>query len=234
VLPKTTADPPYEAIAAAHPDVIVAVSSGITRKQYDLLTAIAPTVAYTGKPYTTPWQQVLMQTATAVGKRAQAKAVLADIDKQLAAKAAEHPELAGKTMAAVWDTQGTFYVYKSADARVAFMLDLGLKSAPSVAALANGNESFYYTLSYEKLDELDSDLLVAYSDTQDEMNAFLRKSYARSIPAVRTGAVAQVVGTERVAAVSPPTALSLPWGLDTLVAQLSAAAQKADAADGRG
>jgi iron complex transport system substrate-binding protein len=41
-------------------------------------------------------------------------------------------------------------VYKPADARVEFAEDLGLVTAPSVSALANGDQTFYYTLSYER------------------------------------------------------------------------------------
>jgi iron complex transport system substrate-binding protein len=46
---------------------------------------------------------------------------------------------------------------------------------------------------------------------------------------VRDGTVAQITGTEFISAVSPPTALSLPWGLDEYVSVLSAAAEAADA-----
>jgi iron complex transport system substrate-binding protein len=44
---------------------------------------------------------------------------------------------------------------------------------------------------------------------------------------VRRGAVAQVVGSEFIASVSPPTALSLTWGLDTYVEALAGAAAAA-------
>jgi iron complex transport system substrate-binding protein len=230
VLPKSPNDPPYEAIARAHPDLILALSSGITAPQYALLSKIAPTVGYTGRPWTTPWQDVIRQTATALGRTSQATTVLRDIHQQLAVTAAAHPELKGKTVAAVWDVGGKFYVYRPADARVGFMLELGLVNAPSVDQLANGNESYYYTLSYEKVNQLNSDIVVVYDDTKAQLTTFLQSSYGKSMPAVRTGAVAAVVGTQAVAAVSPPTALSLPWGLPSLVLQLSAAATKAGAA----
>ena len=42
-------------------------------------------------------------------------------------------------------------------------------------------------------------------------------------------AVAEVVGPELVSSVSPPTALSLPWGLEDYVAALSKAARAAGA-----
>lgn len=228
VLPDSSEEPPYEDIAEAAPDVILAPFSGITEEQYELLSAIAPTVAYTGEPWTTPWQDVVETVGLALGKSAEAQAVLDDIDGLIAAAGDAHPEFAGKTIAAVWDVAGTFYVYKPADARVEFMLGLGLESAPSVEALSNGDSSFYYTLSYEQLDQLEADIIVAYADTQAEMDAFLGSSYGQSIPAVKAGAVAQLVGTEFIASVSPPTALSLTWGLDQLVDAMATAAAKVE------
>ena len=68
------------------------------------------------------------------------------------------------------------------------------------------------------------DLILSYHDTQEEADAFLQSAPIQAIPAVARGQVAQVVGTELIAAVSPPTALSLTYGLDELVASLSAAA----------
>ena len=55
---------------------------------------------------------------------------------------------------------------------------------------------------------------------------------AKRTLAVKNGhaMMAEVVGTEFIAAVSPPTALSLTWGLDEYVAALAEAAQAADAA----
>lgn len=225
VLPESSEEIPFEEIADAEPDLILAVFSGITADDYELLSAIAPTVAYVGEAWTTPWKDVVATVGTALGKSAEATAVLDEIDATLAEQAEEHPELAGKTIAAVWDVAGTFYVYKEADARVEFLFDLGLVSAPSVDELANGDSSFYFTLSYEQLDQLDSDIILSYSDTQAEADAFLAASYTQAIPAVASGNVATLVGTQYIAAVSPPTALSLTWGLDELVEQLSAAAE---------
>ncbi len=223
VLPESPDEPPYEAIAAADPDVILAVYSGITKEQYDTLSQIAPVVAYPDVAWSTPWRDVISTVGTALGRSGEADAVLQGIDGELAAAATAHPEFAGKTIAAVWDVGGTFYVYKQADPRVGFMLDLGFQVAPSVDALANGDSTFFYTLSYEQLDKLDADVVLSYSDTQAEADAFLTSPQTSVIPAVKAGHVAQLVGTQYVAAVSPPNALSLPWGLDQLVSALAAA-----------
>ena len=216
--------PPYEELVEAAPDVILAPYSGITEEQYELLSEIAPTVAYPDEPWTTPWREVVTTVGTALGLSDEAQGVLDDLDAELAAQAEAHPELDGLTVAAVWDTAGTFYVYTPEDSRVEFLSGLGLEDAPAVAELANGDSPFFYTLSYEQLDRLDSDLVISYHDTQAEADAFLASAPIAAIPAVARGQVAQVVGTELIAAVSPPTALSLTYGLDELVASLSAAA----------
>ena len=230
MITETKDAPAYEEILAVKPDLILATYSGITKAQYKLLSDIAPTVAYPDKPWSTPWKDVISIDAKALGKTAQAKTVLGDIDKVLAKQAAAHPELKGKTVAVVWDVSGTFYVYRPADSRVSFLFDLGLKSAPAVEELASGDSPFFYTLSYEELDKLGSDILVNFANTDADAATFLAQSYAKTIPAVKTGAVASITGIPLISAVSPPTALSLTWGLDQYVAKLSAAAKVVDAA----
>jgi len=223
VLPESSEEPPYEDIAAAEPDLILAAYSGITEEQYETLSAIAPVVAYPETAWATPWKELITIVGTSLGKSAEAETLLADIETEVAAQADAHPEFAGKSIAAVWDVAGTFYVYKPADPRVEFLFDLGFENAPAVDDLANGDATFYYTLSYEELDKLEADVVVNYSDTQEGADAFAASSYGQSIPAVKAGNLASVVGTEYISSVSPPTALSLTWGLEEFVAALAAA-----------
>ncbi|MBH0008309.1 iron-siderophore ABC transporter substrate-binding protein [Salinibacterium sp. SWN1162] len=223
IFPATADAPAYEQIAEAAPDLILATYSGITEEQYDLLSEIAPVVAYPDQPWTTPWRDVISITGAALGQSAAADEVLASIDALVAEKAAENPEFEGKTVAATFDVGGTFYVYKPADPRVEFLLDLGLENAPAVDALSNGDSTFFYTLSYEKLDDLDSDLLIAYAETEEVGDTFAAQPYAQSIPAVANGGLVAVNGASLVASVSPPTALSLPWGIDSFVDAIAGA-----------
>lgn len=223
VLTNTGEDVPYEEIAAADPDVILAQYSGLTEEQYETLSDIAPVVAYPDAPWSTPWRDIISITGEALGRDAEAEQVLEEIDASIAQAAAEHPEFEGLTLATAWDTAGTLYVYADEDPRVEFMLDLGFVNAPAVDALETDESPFYFTLSYERLSELTSDVLVVYGSTPEEAQALLDAPYAQSLPAVQEGAVAQLVGTEFIASVSPPTALSLPWGLDEAVEQLASA-----------
>ncbi|TDE92823.1 iron-siderophore ABC transporter substrate-binding protein [Occultella glacieicola] len=224
IIPATVEEPAYEDIDALDPDLILAPYSGLTQEQYDLLAEIAPTVAYPEAPWTTPWRELITIVGQSLGLDAEAEAVVSDLDAEVAAVAEAHPELEGITVAAVWDIGGTFYVYKPADSRVDFLLDLGLVSAPSVEALDSGGETFVYSLSYEQTDQLDAQLIVNYASTEADVETFLGQSYAQAIPAVQAGAIANITGDPLIAAMSPPTALSLVWGLEDYVTTISEAA----------
>lgn len=224
ILDSSTGEVPIQEIAAADPDLFLAPYSGLTQEEYDQLTGLGiPVVAYPDQPWATPWRDVISITGQALGKTAEADALLDDIDAQISDAASEHADFAGLTIASVWDTAGTFYLYLPADPRVEFTEDLGFVSAPSIADLDSGESTFYTTVGYENLDQLTSDILVAYADTQEQMDAFLASDQARLLPQVAAGTVAQVVGPAQFAAVSPPTALSLTWGMDDYVDALAQA-----------
>lgn len=85
-------DIPFEQIAAAKPDVIIAVFSGISAEQYDRLSQIAPTVAYPDQPWSTPWQDVTRIVGQIVGKSAEAEQVVAETLKFVADETAKYPD----------------------------------------------------------------------------------------------------------------------------------------------
>lgn len=224
LLDATTEEVPLEQVATLDADLFLAPYSGLTKEDYTKLTALGlDVVAYPSKPWSTPWRDVITTTAQAIGATDKAEEVLADIDQRVAEAAGAHPEFKGVSVAQVWDDAGTFYVYLPADPRVAFSESLGLVSAESVSKLDTGEDTFYYTLSYEKLDELTSDILVVYADTQQELDRFLASKPAQLLPQVKAGTIAGVIGPSKVASVSPPTALSLTWGMNSYVDALSKA-----------
>lgn len=229
VMLDMSGEPPIEQIAALQPDLILAVFSGITAEQYALLSAIAPTVAYSGDAWTAPWQDITRTIGQAIGKSAEAEQLVADTTAFIAETAAAHPELAGTTFAGVNDYDGALAVYAQADSRVKFLVDLGLVLAPSVVALTPDDGAFYFPVSYELADSIKSDIIVTYAEDQSIADAFLGKSVIQNLPQYLADAIAALVGTEQVAAVSPPSVLSLRWGLPTYVDVLATAARNAAA-----
>lgn len=223
----TGATVPYDEFIAAKPDLILAPYSGITEEQFDKLNEIAPTVAYPEAAWTTTWQDTITITAKALGRSAHGETILEEIDTYLADEAEKHPEFADKTIAALYPGPNVISPYTELDPRLAILTKLGFSVAPSIAELDTSDGGFYYELSYEEADKIDADVVVTYFDDDQQAAAFLEDQKALAIPAVKDGNVAQVVGRERISAVSPPTALSFQWdgGMPELVEKLAAAAE---------
>lgn len=219
-------EPPVEAIAALQPDLILAVYSGLTQEQYDVLSGIAPVVAFPETVWDTSWQDTITITGEAMGKKAEAEALVAELEQFIADETAKYPQLAGTSFAAIAEWNGEINVYGDLDSRVQFLVNAGLTSAPSVAELAQGQD-LYFMLSFENLDRLTSDVLVTYFETPETDAAFFGNSVIALAPQVAKGAVARVVGAELINSVSPPSALSLKWGYPQYIKLIADAATAA-------
>lgn len=220
-------EPPYEQILAADPDVIIAAYSGITEEQYERLSQIAPTIAYQGAAWSAPWQDVTRTVGEALGRADAADALIAETENFVADTVAQYPNLEGTSFIAVNDFDGSLAVYSGLDSRVKFLTDLGLVYAPSLEDLSADDESFYFSVSYENADLLASGILVSYYENQADSDAFFTAPHIARLPQTEAGAYATIVDVEEVAAVSPPSALSLRWGIEDYVALIAAAAENA-------
>nr|WP_295885168.1 iron-siderophore ABC transporter substrate-binding protein [uncultured Devosia sp.] len=218
-------EPPIEQIAALTPDLIIAAYSGITAEQYALLSGIAPTIAYSGAPWSTSWQDLTLIIGKALGKEAEAQVLVDDTTTWVKAEFAKYPELSEVTFASANDYDGSMAVYAPLDARMKFLTDFGMVMDPSVATLAPGDDAFYYPLSYELFDQLKADIFITYYEEQAALDEWLATPQAQTYPPIAEGGLAALVGTENVAAVSPPSILSLRWGVPRYLEVLGAAAK---------
>jgi iron complex transport system substrate-binding protein len=219
---------PYEAIAALMPDVIIAVYSGISQEEYTRLSQIAPVVAFPDKPWSTTWQDTITLAGTAIGKASEADALVAELEQFIVDETAKYPQVQGATFAGIGGYDGAVSVYTAVDPRMTFLEDAGLVLAPSVGELAEG-EGFYYSLSFERVNELTTDIYITYSDTDADAEAFFGHPAMARTPQVVSGAIASMVGPELINSVSPPSALSLKWGYPEYIRRIGAAVDKAKA-----
>jgi len=225
-----TNEVPYEQIAGLHPDVILAVYSGLTAQQYARLSTIAPTVAYPDKPWITSWQDQIKLVGQALGKSSEAAALISKTDSLIANAAKEHPEFKGKTIAFGSGTQaGSFNFYYDDDARVELLKQLGFTPSPGVSRLGTGGSenSFAKVVSLELLPSVKTDVLVAWY-----LDAATRKSIEESalfqrLPYVKDDAYVPITDPPLVYATSAVNVLSLPWMLDKYLPLLSQAAKNA-------
>ena len=199
-----TADgPPLEAIAALRPDVILAPYEGFDEGVYEDLSGIAPTVAYPGEAWTTPWRDQTRMIGQALGMEEEAEQLIAETEAQVAEVADEHPEFEGLTFAYTSLGAEALYLYLPSDPRVQLIEDLGFTVAPSVEELAAGVErTFYAQLSLEQAPEIESDVLVGFADGLTAQEVAALPTSTASVPAIEDDA-AVVLDDQEVA---PPPA----------------------------
>lgn len=205
-----------EAVAALEPDLIVGIYSFIDEATYQLLSAIAPTVAQTDefKPGGTPWQEQTLLTGRALGREDQAAALVDDLEAQFAAVREENPDFEGRTLAVDYGGVGgsAHYIFEEQDLRNRFFLDLGF-TAPAETG----------EVSQERLDLLDQDVLVGAGYTRTEITADPLFTSLDVVAEDRT----VYLGTydnDVTGALGFGSPLSLPYLLDLVVPALAQAA----------
>lgn len=215
----------FEQIAALNPDLILALYSGVTEEEYGLLREIAPTVAQPAEyvDYGIPWQDLTRKVGQAVGKAAEADALIADVEARFAQVRAEHPEFEGATSVVATPYQG-IWVYGPQDVRGRFLTMLGFQLPDGLAEITGAE--FGGNLSMERADLLDVDVII-WLDADDAEGELGGPVYS-SLPVHTEGreVFLDSYNDPLGGATSFVSVLSLPFLLDGLVPQL------ADALDG--
>ncbi|RYP85372.1 iron-siderophore ABC transporter substrate-binding protein [Nocardioides guangzhouensis] len=216
---------PVEEIAKLDPDLILATNSGITEQEYTKLSKIAPVVAYPEAPWVTPWQTSLEMVGTALGRSSQAAQVKADTEREIADARAEHPQLDGASMIFGYLTTTDLSqvgIYAPRDPRVAFMHDLGLVDAPSVAGAIKPGE-FYGSVSAERSADLDSDVFLTWAENPGDVTTFTDDKLIGMIPAIASGHAYAEDDKHVSLAVTNPTPLSIPVIIEEFVPEVAQA-----------
>ncbi|RCS62324.1 iron-siderophore ABC transporter substrate-binding protein [Microbacterium sp. JB110] len=226
----TTDGVDFTAIADAQPDLILAAYSGLTQEEYDTLTEIAPTVAYPEVAWYTPWRDVILTDAEALGQADEGEQLVEDLDQQIADATSGLTSFEGKKAAFFYMTPAdlsTASIYATEDSRTAFLGDLGF-DFPDLAVETTESGSFYADISAENADQIaDVDVIVAYGD-DTLLDALQSDPLWSTVPAVQNGAVVAVGSGDAFSGAVTPTALSIPWMLDDYVSLLDDAASKAE------
>ena len=219
----------YEAINEVQPDVILAAYSGITQEDYELLSQIAPVVAYPTLAWQTYWRDQITMDATGMGMQKEGEQLVAELDQLIAEKLSAYPQIAGKSVAFFYFMPadlGKFYVYLPTDPRAAFLEDLGLTVPESILKMAETSESFAVELSAENVDLLkDVDIVIGYGDDA-LLKALQADSLMSTMPAIKRGSVVLLEDGTPLAASSTPSALSIPATIDDYLALIGKAADQ--------
>ncbi|UCR89386.1 iron-siderophore ABC transporter substrate-binding protein [Mycetocola spongiae] len=213
----------FEKLLELNPDLILAPYSGITEKDYERLSKIADTVAFPETAWTSDWKELTRTVGTALGRSDRAEKLITDTDASIAAQAAAHPEFAGKTFVyslTLSEGESTMGLYGGSDPRVQIVEQLGMVSAPEIKRMDEQGEKAAWNYSLENLDQLETDVLIAWGDDEGKTLTLENPMMQQWSPVENNHALI-FTDSDLVWATSAPTVLSIPWSLDKFVPMLS-------------
>jgi len=155
----------FEKIAALSPDLITMVSGGISKKDYETLTKIAPVV---GPPvgYTdsaVPYGPHTMLIGQAVGMEDKAAEVVAGVDEAYAAARDDHPDWGSLSAVQAESYTGSYYVLGKNAPRTDFLTALGFVLSPELDEITG--DLYSTEISAEQLDLVgDLDMVIWNTD----------------------------------------------------------------------
>ena len=216
----------FTAIAETQPDLIVAGYSGLTKDEYDKLSKIAPVIGPVAPNYTAKWQDVTTAVGKALGKDAEAKALVTELEGDIAAAGAAHPVFKDTTFIAgnLEPADGGINLYSSGDNRPRFLSALGMTQAPIVDENFKEGE-FYLPWSAERGNELESDIFFTWIPAGSSIEDVTKNKLFAQIPAIAKGGLVAVDNDMDVLAVSASSPLSIQWAIDKVVPKLAAGAE---------
>ncbi|MBW0116379.1 iron-siderophore ABC transporter substrate-binding protein [Pseudonocardia abyssalis] len=221
---RNESEPPIEEIASLQPDLILSLYNATTPEQYELLSRIAPTVVPDQEfvDFTITWQEATRVTGEALGREADAVALVDHLEQEFADAAAAHPGFAGQeAVVAERFEPGESIVRSGNDVRARFFGDLGF-TVPTEVAGVPANDFGEITVSDELIGELSRDLLVWNVGFGPEERAVVEANPVYpTLPVVQAGKVLWIEDPVLSGAFTWGTVLSLDYALEQLVPQVA-------------
>ena len=210
-----------EQIALLEPDLILGQASGMTEREYNMLSTIAPTVAPLAEygDYGTPWQVMHERIGIALCRAETAREQISALEERITKLRQDHPEWQGSTGTVGWPVR--IGAFAQQDIRGRLIADLGFAITPAVNDMVRGT-NFYVIVPPETLEPIDTDILI-WMDSPNPQAALDRIQLRPPMRAAREGREI-LIDEELSSAMSHSSPLSLNFALDYLVPVIVAAA----------
>lgn len=213
----------FEKIAALEPDLIIGTNAGITKKDYELLSAIAPTVTNVPESpgYFSSWQDQTLQIARALGREVDGQTLIDEVESAYAEVAADHPEWEGMTatFSQGGPYDGDLYVYPDG-LNTDFLTDLGFEITAGLEDFSP--DGYQAQISAENVGRMDADVVVFATESEEQFEELQDFGTIGNLSAVEEG---RAVYTDEVlaGAIYFLTPLSLEYVLEELTPMLEQA-----------
>jgi iron complex transport system substrate-binding protein len=195
MLPRLTQEISLERVAGLQPDLIVGTALDL-EEVYDELSQIAPTVGIE-EDWKQPWQGVLRDLSGVFAERERADRIISDFDRRVEDLAGRYREVTGgltyTAMYSFAESRSEFYLPGTPHADEV-LEKLGMQRPPEQEREMGENGDAF--LSLERLDLVDTDVVLIYEYPGEEAQAEIDKLKAnplfRRLRAVENGLVFEV------------------------------------------
>lgn len=208
-----------EWVVAQNPDLILATGYSNIAPVYEQLSQIAPTVAGIAGPVLDTWEEQVALIGQAVGKSAEAEALIGETTARIDAFRENYPAMVGKTfsLSYMYSTSEIATIFEQSDAAVRFFQQLGLEVAPQLAALEGAETASLGSgiLSLERLDLLEADMMVVAYGSPEYQAKLEDSPLFQGLETVKAGHYSPLDLTT-VAELRIPTVLGLVWAAERL------------------
>lgn len=214
----------FEAVAEMAPDLIIAVSAGLTQDEYNLLSQIAPVVPQTSEyvDFGVPWQAQTRMIGQALGRSERAEELIAETEALLAETAAANPEFSGKTAVIASPTTDGYFFSGPQHERQRILTSLGFTMPQELVDAAG--DSFYGSISAEQLPLFDTDILI-WTVTPEDAEIIQADPLYQTLAVAQEGRDIFLDSTGETDMTAPAmiysSVLSLPYVVEHLVPQLA-------------
>ncbi len=179
----------FEKIVELEPDLIIGTNAGLSKRDYEILRDIAPTVTSVvgSTPYFSSWQDQTLQVARALGREADGETLIERVEADFAAVAEFHGDWEGKTATFSQGAPygGQLYVYP-AGLSTDFLTMLGFEITAGLEEYAP-NPGEQALISGENVDLLEADVVVWATESADMFGELMDFSTVSQLPAVAEG-----------------------------------------------
>lgn len=218
---EASAEVSAESVAAAQPDLIVALYAYDTfdRARFDQLSAIAPVLYAEADALT--WQETTETLGEALDLSGAAEQAIDSAERTMADARSGHPEFAGRTAAhvIVYEQEyGASYVSAPGTDTAALFEQLGFVLPENAAKFESDP-----TISDELVGLVDADFLLVSTFEEGSEDYFVDSPLFQAVPAVADGRAVFNAGDQRTGinsfawGLNVQSALSVPWLIDQLV-----------------
>lgn len=220
-------DIPFEALLKLRPDLIVAIYTNLNQEQYDRLSMIAPTLAWTAQagPWGTYWEDNVRILGRALFRDARAQACIDRVHAAFARARERFPQLSGARGLAGNSTNDTFVIRGPRYDAGAFLTSLGVRYPQDVLARLADRPLTHF--SWEQADLLGQGLDVVLWDIHGARTVAETADWMQRL-GVYDGQgkfVFNRANDVAAAAVVSQSVLSMPYAIDLLGPRLEAAVE---------